>query len=112
MISISLYKRQIIRIKWICIRLHSKWIDIIAIKGTSYCLKTSWNHQAKFILKVAMVLEDNKAYADEGREYYIDYMLNKSSARQWSLTKFMEYGYDPDNGVWANVGRAGGNKGP
>ena len=27
--------------------------------------------------------------------------LNKTSARQWSLTKFMDYGYDMNNGVWA-----------
>jgi len=75
-----------------------KWIDITIKNGVP---QNNWNlHQAKFILKVAMVLEDNKAYADsKGREYYIDYILNKSSARQWSLTKFMEYGYDPDNGV-------------
>lgn len=77
-----------------------KWIDITIKNGVP---QNNWNlHQAKFILKVAMVLEDNKAYADsKGREYYIDYILNKSSARQRSLTKFMEYGYDPDNGVWS-----------
>ena len=77
-----------------------KWIDITIKNGVP---QNNWNlHQAKFILKVAMVLEDNKTYTDgKGREYYIDYILNKNSTRQWSLTKFMEYGYDPNNGVWS-----------
>ncbi|MBB5440264.1 hypothetical protein HDC92_003964 [Pedobacter sp. AK017] len=77
-----------------------KWIDITIKNGVP---QNNWNlHQAKFILKVAMVLEENKKYADgKGREYYIDYILNKTSARQWSLTKFMQYGYDANTGVWA-----------
>ena len=77
-----------------------KWIDITIKNGVP---QNNWNlHQAKFILKVAMVLEDNKYYTDgKGREYYIDYILNKTSARQWSLTKFLNYGYDAENGVWA-----------
>ncbi|SDK64054.1 Heparinase II/III-like protein [Pedobacter sp. ok626] len=77
-----------------------KWIDITIKNGVP---QNNWNlHQAKFILKVAMVLEENKKYADgKGREYYIDYILNKTSARQWSLTKFMQYGYDENTGVWA-----------
>ncbi|MDP2115044.1 MAG: alginate lyase family protein, partial [Bacteroidota bacterium] len=77
-----------------------KWIDITIKNGVP---QNNWNlHQAKFILKVAMVLEDNKTYSDgKGREYYIDYILNKNSTRQWSLTKFMEYGYDQNNGVWS-----------
>jgi len=76
-----------------------KWIDLTIKNGVP---QNNWNlHQAKFILKVAMVLEDNNNYADgKGREYYIDYILNKTSARQWSLTKFMEYGYDFNTGVW------------
>jgi len=76
-----------------------KWIELTIKNGVP---QNNWNlHQAKFILKIAMVLEDNKNYADsKGREYYIDYILNKSSARQWSLTKLMEYGYDFDTGVW------------
>lgn len=76
-----------------------KWIDVTIKNGVP---QNNWNlHQAKFILKVAMVLEDNEHYADsKGREYYIDYILNRTSARQWSLTKFMEYGYDYNNGIW------------
>ncbi|SHJ76149.1 hypothetical protein SAMN04488028_1011142 [Reichenbachiella agariperforans] len=77
-----------------------KWNDLIIKNGVP---QNNWNlHQAKIILKAAMVLQDNADYADgKGREYYIDYILNETSARQWSLTKFMEYGYDFDNGVWA-----------
>lgn len=64
--------------------------------------QNNWNlHQANIILSVAMVLEDNKNYTDgKGREYYIDYILNRSSGRQWSMTKLMEYGYDYNTGIW------------
>lgn len=76
-----------------------KWIDISIKNGVPH---NNWNlHKSKFILKIAMVLEDNKNYSDgKGREYYIDYILNKTSARQWSLTKFMNYGYDFKTGIW------------
>ncbi|MEI6865249.1 six-hairpin glycosidase [Flavicella sp.] len=77
-----------------------KWNDLIIKNGVP---QNNWNlHQAKTILKAAMVLKDNKHYDDKkGRQYYIDYILNITSARQWSLTKFMNYGYDENNGVWA-----------
>ncbi|WP_297089404.1 six-hairpin glycosidase [uncultured Draconibacterium sp.] len=77
-----------------------KWNENIIRNGVP---QNNWNlHQAKTILKGAMVLKDNKFYEDgKGREYYIDYILNQTSARQWSLTKFMDYGYDENNGVWA-----------
>ncbi|WP_212635270.1 heparinase II/III family protein [Pseudozobellia thermophila] len=77
-----------------------KWNDQIIKNGVP---QNNWNlHQAKIILKAAMVLRDNAFYDDKkGREYYIDYILNVTSARQWSLTKFMDYGYDKNNGVWA-----------
>lgn len=76
-----------------------KWIDITIKNGVP---QNNWNlHQANLILSVAMVLEDNKNYTDgKGREYYIDYILNKTSARQWSFTKLMEYGYDYNTGIW------------
>lgn len=77
-----------------------KWNDLIIKNGVP---QNNWNlHQAKIILKAAMVLKDNSFYSDgKGREYYIDYILNLTSARQWSLGKFMDYGYDENNGVWA-----------
>ncbi|MFR9602544.1 MAG: hypothetical protein SNG02_01595 [Rikenellaceae bacterium] len=77
-----------------------KWIDQIIKNGVP---QNNWNlHQANIILKAAMVLEDDDAYADKkGRQYYIDYMLNVTSPRQWSMTKLLDYGYDPTNGIWA-----------
>lgn len=76
-----------------------RWTDQIIKNGVP---QNNWNlHQANIILKAAMVLQDNENYADQkGREYYINYMLNVTSARQWSLTKFLDYGYDENNGVW------------
>ncbi|MBX2876825.1 MAG: hypothetical protein KTR30_32205 [Saprospiraceae bacterium] len=77
-----------------------RWTDQIIKNGVP---QNNWNlHQAQTILKAAMVLRKNEMYEDrKGRGYYIDYILNVTSARQWSLTKFLEYGYDEDNGVWA-----------
>jgi len=77
-----------------------RWNDQIIKNGVP---QNNWNlHQAKTILKAAMVLQDDVNYDDnKGREYYINYILNVTSARQWSLTKFMDYGYDMNNGVWA-----------
>ncbi len=77
-----------------------RWTDQIIKNGVP---QNNWNlHQAKIILKAAMVLQNNEYYEDgKGRQYYIDYILNVTSARQWSLTKFIDYGYDKNNGVWA-----------
>jgi hypothetical protein len=77
-----------------------RWTDQVIKNGVP---QNNWNlHQANIILKAAMVLQNNKNYDDnKGRAYYIDYILNVTSARQWSLTKFMDYGYDKNNGVWA-----------
>lgn len=77
-----------------------RWMDQVIKNGVP---QNNWNlHQANIILKAAMVLQDNEMYEDgKGREYYINYILNVTSARQWSMTRFLEYGYDFDNGVWA-----------
>ncbi len=77
-----------------------KWTDLIIKNGVP---QNNWNlHQANIIIKAAMVLDDNENYEDgKGREYYIDYLLNTTSTRQWSLTKLLDFGYDPNNGVWA-----------
>ncbi|VXB01632.1 heparinase II/III family protein [Maribacter litoralis] len=76
-----------------------RWTDQVIKNGVP---QNNWNlHQANIILKAAMVLQDNENYEDKkGREYYIDYILNVTSARQWSLSKFIDYGYDESNGVW------------
>lgn len=77
-----------------------RWNDQIIKNGVP---QNNWNlHQANIILKAAMVLGDNHSYDDgKGREYYIDHILNVSSARQWSLTQLIDYGYDENNGIWA-----------
>ncbi|MFI3282740.1 MAG: hypothetical protein SNG10_04345 [Rikenellaceae bacterium] len=77
-----------------------KWIDLIIQNGVP---QNNWNlHQANTFLKGAMVLRENEEYEDgKGRGYYLDYILNVTSARQWSMTKLLDYGYDPANGIWA-----------
>lgn len=77
-----------------------KWADNIIDNGVPH---NNWNlMQARFIMNIALILEDNARYADgKGREYYIDYVLNGSSIRQWSLNKLAGYGYDARTGIWA-----------
>lgn len=77
-----------------------KWADNIIANGVPH---NNWNlMQARYVMNIGMILEDNKHYTDgKGREYYIDYVLNRSSIRQWSLKKLADYGYDPLTGIWA-----------
>ena len=76
-----------------------KWADIIIAHGVPH---NNWDlMQARYIMNIGMVLEDNPQYADgKGRGYYIDYVLNRSTIRQWSLKKLADYGYDPQTGIW------------
>lgn len=77
-----------------------KWADNIIDNGVPH---NNWNLlQARLVMNVGLVLEDNAHYADgKGREYYIDYVLNQSSIRQWSLTRLADYGFDASTGIWA-----------
>ena len=77
-----------------------KCADNIIANGVPH---NNWNLlQAHYVMNIALVLEDDSAYADgKGRQYYIDYLLNKSSIRQWSLKKLAEYGFDPVTGIWS-----------
>lgn len=77
-----------------------KWADNIIDNGVPH---NNWNlMQARYVMDIGMVLEDNESYIDgKGREYYIDYVLNHSSIRQWSLKRLADYGYDPNTGIWA-----------
>lgn len=77
-----------------------KWADLIIDHGVPH---NNWNlMQARAILKVGQVLGDNSSYGDgKGREYYTDYVLNKSSIRQWSLKELAAAGYDPSTGIWS-----------
>lgn len=77
-----------------------KWVENIIANGVPH---NNWNlMQARFVMDIALILEDNSLYADgKGREYYIDYIINRSSIRQWSLKQLAEYGYDSNTGIWA-----------
>ena len=77
-----------------------KWADNIITNGVPH---NNWDLlQARYIMNVGLVLEDNEEYADgKGREYYIDYVMNRSSIRQWCLTKLADYGFDSETGIWA-----------
>lgn len=77
-----------------------KWADNIIANGVPH---NNWNlMQARYVMDIGLVLEDDDAYADrKGRRYYIDYVLNRSSIRQWSLKRLADYGYDPQTGIWA-----------
>lgn len=77
-----------------------KWADNIIANGVPH---NNWNlFQALFVLKIALVLDDNAAYADgKGRAYYLDRILNQSSIRQWSLARLADYGFDPATAIWA-----------
>lgn len=77
-----------------------RWADIIIENGVPH---NNWNlFQALFILEISQVLEGDDTYADgKGREYYMDYILNRNTLRQWLLPKLLEYGFDPQTGIWA-----------
>ena len=77
-----------------------KWAENIIANGVPH---NNWNlMQACFVMDIALILEGNSYYADgKGREYYIDYIINQSSIRQWSLKRLAEYGYDSNTGIWA-----------
>ncbi len=77
-----------------------KWADNIIDNGVPH---NNWDLiQCRFIFNIALILEDDDKYSDgKGRGYYIDYILNRSSIRQWSLSTLAEYGYDSETGIWA-----------
>ncbi|WP_162915442.1 heparinase II/III family protein [Paraflavitalea soli] len=76
-----------------------KWADVQIDHGVAF---NNWDLiEARNILTIASVLEDNHQYPDgKGRQYYIDFVLNKNVERQWSIRKLLE-GYDADNGLWS-----------
>jgi hypothetical protein len=76
-----------------------KWADIQIAHGTA---SGNWNLvQAKNVLNIALILDDDKLYNDgKGNRYYTNYILNTSSERQWALKKFVNEAYDPGTGLW------------
>ncbi|GAA0877348.1 heparinase II/III family protein [Algoriphagus jejuensis] len=76
-----------------------KFAEIIIKNGVPF---NNWNlFEAQFVAEIALVLEDDSFYADgKGSQYYLDRVLNKTEARQWSLDKLLGYGYDANTGIW------------
>ena len=74
--------------------------NIIALNGVPH---NNWNLlQAHYIMNIALILEDDAKYADsKGRQYYIHYLVNQSSIRQWSLKKLADYGFMRPRESWA-----------
>ena len=76
-----------------------KWAENIIANGVPH---NNWNlFQADFIVKIALVLQDDKAYADgKGKQYYLDYVVNQNSIRQWSMNKLIDFGFDKKAKTW------------
>lgn len=76
-----------------------KWAQNIIDNGVPH---NNWNlFQADFIMKIALILGDDKDYADgKGRQYYIDYICHKNSIRQWSMDKLIDFGFDKHSKTW------------
>ena len=76
-----------------------KWAENIIANGVPH---NNWDlFQADFIVKIALVLQDDKAYADgKGRQYYLDYVVNQNSIRQWSMNKLIDFGFDKNAKTW------------
>lgn len=77
-----------------------KWVDNIIDNGVPH---NNWNLiQVNYLMNLGLVLEDNRNFDDgKGREYYIDYILNRSSIRQWSVPRLIDYGLDNNTGIWS-----------
>ena len=77
-----------------------KWAENIIANGVPH---NNWDLiQANFIVRIALVLQHNQDYTDQkGREYYLDYVLNQSSIRQWSMKRLADYGFDPNTHIWS-----------
>ncbi len=76
-----------------------KMADVIEYNGVPH---NNWNIiQARFIFAIALVLDENKAYADgKGREHYLDVVAKDSTLRQWGLKILADYGFDSSTGMW------------
>lgn len=76
-----------------------KWAENIIANGVPH---NNWDlFQADFIVKIALVLQDNQAYADgKGKQYYLDYIVNQNSIRQWSMNRLIDFGFDAKSKTW------------
>ncbi|NBA88443.1 hypothetical protein GVN16_21900 [Emticicia sp. CRIBPO] len=76
-----------------------KWADQQIKNGVAF---NNWDlMQARHILEIGFVLEDDKTYPDgKGNRYYTNQVLNVDSERQWSLSKVLNEGFSPETGFW------------
>ena len=76
-----------------------KWAEVIIPNGVPH---NNWDLiQATFLVRIALALQADSVYEDgKGRDYYLDYVVNQSSLRQWSIKKLADYGFDPKTGIW------------
>lgn len=76
-----------------------KWADLQITHGVAF---NNWDlMEARNTLNIALMLEDDKAYADKkGNQYYTNQIVNITSERQWSLKKLVDVGYDSTTGLW------------
>lgn len=76
-----------------------KWAENEIHNGVPH---NNWDlFQTEFIVRIALTLRSDSFYADHrGQEYYIDYVLYRSSVRQWSLKKLCNFGFDENTGIW------------
>lgn len=76
-----------------------KWAENIIPSGVPH---NNWDLiQATFLVRIALVLQSNQSYSDgKGKEYYLDYVVNRSSDRQWSVGRLAEIGFDGKTHIW------------
>lgn len=76
-----------------------KWADNIIDNGVPH---NNWNLlQAEFIWKIALSLRSDSTYNDgQGREYYLDHIVNRSKIRQWSMKRLADFAFDKATGIW------------
>lgn len=76
-----------------------KWAENIIANGVPH---NNWNlYQADFLVRIALVLQADGEYADhKGRDYYLNFVVNESGIRQWSMKKLAEFGFDPVTKTW------------
>jgi hypothetical protein len=76
-----------------------KWADLIVANGVPW---NNWNLiEARFVLHIAAILGPDDSYPDRrGSQHYLRSALEGGAARQWSLRRLLEHGYDPATGIW------------
>ncbi|SFU56285.1 heparinase II/III domain-containing protein [Pseudoduganella namucuonensis] len=76
-----------------------KWADIIIANGVPW---NNWNLiKARFVLQIAAILGKDDSYADRrGSEHYVQAVIDGKGARQWSLRRLLDFGYDDKTAMW------------